>query len=54
MLKSRLRIIALVLAIAGTLGVAAASTQAKRAKCVSTPVAGQPGVSIVTCTRRQP
>lgn len=54
MLKSRLRIIALVLAIAGALGAAAASTQAKRTKCVSTPVPGQPGVSIVTCTGRRP
>jgi hypothetical protein len=51
MLNRRLRVLALVLAILGALGAAAASTQTKRASCVSTPVPGQPGLSIVTCTK---
>jgi hypothetical protein len=55
MLKSRLRIIALVLAIAGALGAALGSMQGRRApsECLSTPVAGQPGTHIVTCTTRR-
>jgi ABC-type sugar transport system substrate-binding protein len=52
--KSRLRRIALVLAVAGALGLAATSMQAKRTKCVSTPVSGQPGTAIVTCTTIRP
>jgi hypothetical protein len=51
MLRSRLLAFALALAIAGALGAAASSREAERAKCVSTPVTGQPGTAIVTCAR---
>ena len=50
-MKSRLRVIALVLAGAGALGVVATSMKAKGAECISTPVPGQPGMHIVTCAR---
>jgi hypothetical protein len=52
MISSRLRVIALIFAVAGTLGAAAASMQATPARCVSTPVPGQPGVHIVSCKTR--
>jgi hypothetical protein len=54
MLRSRLLSFALALAIAGALGVAASSREAERAKCVSTPVPGQPGTAIVTCPKPRP
>jgi hypothetical protein len=52
MLKSRLRLIALVLAVTGTFGVAVSRTQATQPPCVSTPVPGQAGMHIVTCKTR--
>jgi hypothetical protein len=51
--RSNVLLFALALAVAGALGLAAASREeARRASCVSTPVAGQPGTAIVTCTKR--
>ena len=50
--SSRVRLIAVVLAVAGALGAAAMTIQPKRAKCVATPVPGQPGVQIVACAKR--
>lgn len=54
MLKHRLLVFALALAIVGALGVAAESREARRSNCVSTPVAGQPGVAIVSCAKILP
>ncbi len=52
-LRFKVLLFALALAAAGALGVAAASREeARRANCVSTPVAGQPGTAIVTCRKR--
>ena len=51
--RSQVLLFGLALAVAGALGVAAtAREEARRANCVSTPVAGQPGTAIVTCKKR--
>lgn len=51
------RVLAVTLVLAGAVAVQFAvvgEAQAKRAKCFATPVPGQPGVSIVTCTTIRP
>jgi hypothetical protein len=51
------RVLAVALAISGGLVSQLAvvtDAHAKRAKCFATPVPGQHGVSIVTCTTRRP
>jgi hypothetical protein len=52
MVSSRLRLIALLLAVAGATGIAVSRTQATPAKCLSTPVPGQSDLHIVTCKTR--
>ncbi|HEY6865126.1 MAG TPA: hypothetical protein VI319_14600 [Burkholderiales bacterium] len=55
MLKSnKVRVLAIAVALMGAMGAVAIPAQARSAKCFATPVPGQPGVEIVTCTTTRP